>query len=170
MYVFLIRLVWHLTERATMTGDGWLKRLRWRAMGDCKDYSSMSLKRLFCGVTKKVILTCHWKGYNDRWHVTEKATMTGDWKCYSNMSLKRLFWGVTEKTILACHWKGYNGRWHVTEKTMMTDDWKGYSEVTLKMLWWYVTCDLKGYDVDGGFLGSCFYWITDEFTTQCWRL
>jgi hypothetical protein len=85
--------VWHITEKATMMGDISLKRLPWhitkKPMGD------ISLKRLPWRELKSIRVTYHWKGYDDGWHVTEKATLT-------------------------YHWKSYG--WHITEKATMTGD------------------------------------------------
>jgi hypothetical protein len=97
-----------------MMGDGSLKRLPWRelkwllwlslkslwwwVMDLWKGYSAVSLKSLrwWWQITKKATLTwttkatllCHWKGYDDGWPFTEKATMMGD------HSLKRLWWWI----------------------------------------------------------------------------
>jgi hypothetical protein len=82
----LKRLLWRVTAKTTMMGNGALKKAT--VMGD------VSLQRLRWRVTE------HWKGYDDRWQVTEKAIMMDDG------SLKKLLWRVTEKATLAGNWKG----------------------------------------------------------------
>jgi hypothetical protein len=116
-------LLWRVTEKATMTNDESLKRLR--------RY-----------ITEKAILTCNWKDYSDvslkmiRWRVT------GQWKGHIDMSLKmlpwhvtkRLLWRVTEKVTLTCHWTGYGNEWRITEKATPTCHWKAT-----------LACHWKGY-------------------------
>jgi hypothetical protein len=93
---------------------------------------------------------CHWKYYDNGWHITEKATLTwtkkiAHWKGYDNG------WYITENAPLMwiekiTHWKCYNNGWPITEKatltwtekTTLTYRWKGYddgSHIAEKATW-----------------------------------
>jgi hypothetical protein len=69
----LRKLLWCVTSKAVMTGDGSHKKLPWR-------------------VNEKATLMCHYKGYDDEWQDTEKVTLMCQWKGNPNVSLQRLRW------------------------------------------------------------------------------
>jgi hypothetical protein len=52
----------------------------------------------------------HWKGYDNRWQITEKSATTCHWSIYLDMECKGYddWWWMTEKATVTCHWKGYN--------------------------------------------------------------
>jgi hypothetical protein len=135
-------------EKAVMTGDISLKSLMW----DVPEKATMTL-------TGKTTQTCHWKGYDDMWHITKKLwlrvayhwkgyndvnwieysdvslkmlwwRMTCHWKDYSNMSLKRLPWRELKSLHVTYHLKSYDDGWHITENAIMTGD------ISLKRLTW----------------------------------
>jgi hypothetical protein len=68
----------------------------------------------------------HWKYYDNRWHITEKATltwteMTAHRKGYDNG------WHITKKATLMwikkiTHWKSYDNKWYITEDATITGD------------------------------------------------
>jgi hypothetical protein len=94
-----------------------------------KEYSDLSLKRLWWRALKKTTMMCHWKGYDDGWQITEKAMMM-----------------YTEKTTLTCHWKDYDDMWWITEKVRwrvlkrllwcVTEKATMTGDRSLKWLWW----------------------------------
>jgi hypothetical protein len=103
--------------------------------------------------TEKTTLTCHWKGYDDGWYITEKATLmwtekatlTCHWKAYTNVSLKRLWWQVTYywNCYPDMNWKSYSD---MSLKRHPNVNWKAYSDISLKRLQWWVTYHWKSYD------------------------
>jgi hypothetical protein len=185
--VQLKRLSWCVTEKATVTSVGSLKRL-----------PQYVTEKTTQQLTKKATPICHWKCYPDLqlkrllWRVTKKATVMSDW------SLKRLLrhitesllWRVTEKATLMSDRSlerlyrliTESLLWCVTKKaTVMSDGslkrlrwqvmcqwkgyqichWKGYPNMSLKRLIWLVTEKAPS---------TCFNWITDKIITQFWSL
>jgi hypothetical protein len=129
--------------------------------------------------TEKTTLTCHWKGYDDGWYITEKATLmwtekatlTCHWKAYTNVSLKRLWWQVTYywNCYPDMNWKAL---WHVTEKVTLTwtekptltYHWKGYNDGWHIIEKAMMTCDISLKRLPWRELKSLFRDVTEKDT------